>query len=154
MIVLVVVASLVIGFVVGAASIGVQAARMGAQRRQPVWRLAEARQFVIGELAADTTAVLSPHQVDDLLARHVNLLQFSGDDPAAQGPVIARDRDDVVNELYLTARRDGHELTKPAIEDVIAAHWRFLTAIGALAPAPDAPAPDAPVSDAEGGRRR
>lgn len=138
MLALVIVASVVIGFVVGAGSIGVQAARMGAQRRQPVWRLAEARQFVIDELSEDTTAEMTTQQVDDLLRGHVNLLQFSANDPAADGPVIARDRDEVVSELYLAVRRDGVELTKPAIEDVIAAHWRFLTEIGALAPAPSA----------------
>lgn len=138
MIVVVIVASVVIGFVIGAGSIGIQAARMATQRRQPVWRLAEARQFVIDELSDDTTAEITSQQVDDLLARHVNLLQFSAEDPVAQGPVIARDRDDVVNELYLAVRRDGLELSKPLIEDVIAAHWQFLTVIGALAPAPDA----------------
>ncbi|WP_419841975.1 hypothetical protein [Candidatus Poriferisodalis sp.] len=79
MIVAVVVISLVIGFVVAAGVVGSQAQRLGRQRREPVWRLAEAAQFVSDLLPFDVAAGLGPSELETLLRAHLNQLQFASD---------------------------------------------------------------------------
>ena len=81
MIVAVVAISLLIGFVVAAGVLGSQAQRLGRQRREPVWRLAEAASFVAEQLPFAISAELSAAELEALLRAHLNQLQF-GSRPA------------------------------------------------------------------------
>ena len=144
MIVAVIVISLVIGFVVAAGVVGTQAQRLGRQRREPVWRLAEAAEFV-GELVPfDVAAALDPSELESLLRAHLNQLQFEtvtepdGDEAHAETAVgapeatVTEDRSSAA-ELYRRIRRDGIEVSLEQVQAVANAHLSYLRLIGALA---------------------
>ena len=144
MIIAVVAISLVIGFVVAAGVVGTQAQRLGRQRREPVWRLAEAAEFVGDRVPFDIAAALGPSELDALLRAHLNQLQFG---PAAASEDARPDADDATGpadatvtedwssaaELYRNARRDGLEVSLEQVQAVADAHLEYLRLIGALA---------------------
>lgn len=141
MIVAVIVISLVIGFVVAAGVVGTQAQRLGRQRREPVWRLAEAADFVADLVPFDVAAGLGASELEALLRAHLNQLQFgpaapTGDaDPDAEGgtgTTVTEDRSSAA-ELYRNARRDGFEVSLEQVHAVADAHLEYLRLIGALA---------------------
>ena len=157
MILAVLVISLVIGFVVAAGVVGSQAQRLGRQRREPVWRLAEAAAYVSDLLPFDIAAGLNAEELEMLLRAHLNQLQFglqpSAHDEGAQPPDAGADagadtesdagsdagatsvlEDSAsVTELYRALRRDGLEVTLEQVAAVSAAHLEYLQRIGALA---------------------
>lgn len=157
MILAVLIISLVIGFVVAAGVVGSQAQRLGRQRREPVWRLAEAAAYVSDLLPYDIAASLNAEELEVLLRAHLNQLQF-GPQPVAhdEGSPLPETESDVesdavsdagsdpgatsvledrasVTELYRTLRRDGLEVTLEQVTAVSAAHLEYLQRIGALA---------------------
>lgn len=155
MILAVLIISLVIGFVVAAGVVGSQAQLLGRQRREPVWRLAEAAAYVSDLLPYDIAAGLNAEELEVLLRAHLNQLQFglqpsahdedspppppdaesdagadSGSDPDATS--VLEDHASVT-ELYRTLRREGLEVTLEQVTAVSAAHLEYLQRIGALA---------------------
>ncbi|WP_420624417.1 hypothetical protein [Candidatus Poriferisodalis sp.] len=144
MIVTVIAISLVIGFVVAAGVVGTQAQRLGRQRREPVWRLAEAAEFVGDLLPFDIAASLGADELESLLRQHLNQLQFG---PAESAGVAAGDTDGAPSDasttitedrssaadLYRSVRRDGLEVTLEQVYAVVDAHLEYLRRIGALA---------------------
>ncbi|WP_419862537.1 hypothetical protein [Candidatus Poriferisodalis sp.] len=141
MIVAVIVISLVIGFVVAAGVVGTQAQRLGRERREPVWRLAEAADLVADLVPFDIAAALDPSELEALLRAHLNQLQFEfpampdGDDPDAeseQGTTVTEDQSSAA-DLYRSARRDGLEVSLEQVQAVTEAHLEYLRLIGALA---------------------
>ncbi len=141
MIVAVIVISLVIGFVVAAGVVGTQAQRLGRQRREPVWRLAEAAEVVADLVPFDIAAALEPSELEALLRAHLNQLQFEppatpdGDDPDAEGETgttITEDQSSAA-DLYRSVRRDGLEVSLEQVTAVADAHLEYLRLIGALA---------------------
>lgn len=149
MIVAVLIISLVIGFVVAAGVVGSQAQRLGRQRREPVWRLAEAASYVGDLLPYDIAADLRAEDLEVLLRAHLNQLQF-GLQPSQHGestrppdaefdtgsdPVAASVLEEHASttELYRTLRRDGVEVTLEQVTAVSGAHLEYLQRIGALA---------------------
>ena len=148
MIVVVIVISLVIGFVVAAGVVGSQAQRLGRQRREPVWRLAEAADYVGDLLPFDVAAGLGADELETLLRAHLNQLQFG---PAAASEDAPSDGDETTGdatgtaattvtedwssaaELYRSARRDGLEVSLEEVQAVAEAHLDYLRLIGALA---------------------
>ena len=144
MIVAVIVISLVIGFVVAAGVVGSQAQRLGRQRREPVWRLAEAAEYVGDLLPFDVAAGLGADELETLLRAHLNQLQFG---PAAASEDAPSDGDETTGtaattvtedwssaaELYRSARRDGLEVSLEEVQAVAEAHLDYLRLIGALA---------------------
>ena len=141
MIVAVIVISLVIGFVVAAGVVGSQAQRLGRQRREPVWRLAEAAEFVADLVPFDIAAALEPGELEALLRAHLNQLQFASpavpgsDDPDAegeQGTTVTEDQSSAA-DLYRSVRRDGLEVSLEQVQAVTDAHLEYLRLIGALA---------------------
>ena len=144
MIVAVIVISLVVGFVVAAGVVGSQAQRLGRQRREPVWRLAEAAEYVGDLLPFDIAAGLGADELETLLRAHLNQLQFG---PAAASEDGERDGDGATGtaattvtedqssaaELYRSARRDGLEVSLEEVQAVAEAHLDYLRLIGALA---------------------
>ena len=141
MIVAVIVISLVIGFVVAAGVVGTQAQRLGRQRREPVWRLAEAAEVVADLVPFDIAAALEPSELEALLRAHLNQLQFappstSDDaDPDAQretGTTVTEDQSSAA-DLYRSVRRDGLEVSLEQVTAVADAHLEYLRLIGALA---------------------
>jgi hypothetical protein len=129
MLALVVAFSLVIGFVVAAGMIGRESRRLSLQPRQPVWRLEEAAVFVEAELPFDAAAKIDGETLRELLRVHLNQLQFKAD---------PGDVDDIAEEstaiqhVYREALSQGIEITRPTIDAVVRAHFRYLNAIGAL----------------------
>ena len=75
MIIAVLIISLVIGFVVAAGVVGSQAHLLGRQRREPVWRLAEAASYVGDMLPYEIAAGLNAEELEVLLRAHLNQLQ-------------------------------------------------------------------------------
>lgn len=141
MIVAVIVISLVIGFVVAAGVVGTQAQRLGRQRREPVWRLAEAADFVADLVPFDVAAGLDASELETLLRAHLNQLQFGpaaaldDADPDAEGAAattVTEDRSSAA-ELYRSVRRDGFEVSLEQVQAVADAHLEYLRLIGALA---------------------
>lgn len=141
MIVAVIVISLVIGFVVAAGVVGTQAQRLGRQRREPVWRLAEAAEVVADLVPFDIAAALEPSELEALLRAHLNQLQFappptSDDaDPDAEGETgttVTEDQSSAA-DLYRSVRRDGLEVSLEQVTAVADAHLEYLRLIGALA---------------------
>ena len=160
MIVAVIVISLVIGFVVAAGVVGTQAQRLGRQRREPVWRLAEAAEFVADEVSFDIAAGLGTDELEALLRAHLNQLQYGegasagtrgaaadaadetpadaatslDTDPEAesQAPTVTEDRSSA-SDLYRSMRRDGLEVSLEQVHAVADAHLEYLRLIGALA---------------------
>ncbi len=145
MVIAVLVISLVIGFVVAAGAVGSQAHLLGRQRREPVWRLAEAALYVGDLLPYDIAADLDNAGLEVILRAHLNQLQFEpapseGDasDPPADAvsdPLtesVLKDRASPTN-LYRVLRRDGHEVTLEQVTAVSDAHMDYLQRIGALA---------------------
>ena len=141
MIVAVIVISLVIGFVVAAGVVGTQAQRLGRQRREPVWRLAEAAEVVADLVPFDIAAALEPSELEALLRAHLNQLQFAppatpdGDDPDAEGETgttVTEDQSSAA-DLYRSVRRDGLEVSLEQVQAVTDAHLEYLRLIGALA---------------------
>lgn len=141
MIVAVIVISLVIGFVVAAGVVGTQAQRLGRQRREPVWRLAEAAEVVADLVPFDIAAALEPSELEALLRAHLNQLQFEppatpdGDDPDAKGETgttVTEDQSSAA-DLYRSVRRDGLEVSLEQVTAVADAHLEYLRLIGALA---------------------
>ena len=141
MIVAVIVISLVIGFVVAAGVVGTQAQRLGRQRREPVWRLAEATELVADLVPFDMAAALEPSELEALLRAHLNQLQFEppaapdGDDPVGegeQGTTVTEDQSSAA-DLYRSVRRDGLEVSLEQVQGVADAHLEYLRLIGALA---------------------
>lgn len=141
MIVAVIVISLVIGFVVAAGVVGTQAQRLGRQRREPVWRLAEAAELVADLVPFDIAAALEPSELEALLRAHLNQMQFEssaapdGDDPDAegeQGTTVTEDQSSAA-DLYRSVRRDGLEVSLEQVQAVTDAHLEYLRLIGALA---------------------
>lgn len=153
MILAVLIISLVVGFVVAAGVVGSQAQRLGRQRREPVWRLAEAAAYVSDLLPYDIAAGLNAEELEVLLRAHLNQLQFgllpSAHDedsppPDAESDAGADEGSDFgatsvledrasVTELYRALRRDGLEVTLEQVTAVSAAHLEYLQRIGALA---------------------
>ncbi len=82
--------SVVIGFVVAAGVVGTQAQRLGRQRREPVWRLAEAAQFVADRLPFEIAAGLNSGELEALLRAHLNLLQFGQGQAASDQSRLGR----------------------------------------------------------------
>lgn len=140
MIIAVIVISLVIGFVVAAGVVGTQAQRLGRQRREPVWRLAEASEFVAELVPFDVAAELSADELEGLLRAHLNQLQFgpraAPDDAAEAGDsastAVTEDQSSAA-DLYRTARREGREVSLEQVQAVVDAHLGYLRLIGALA---------------------
>lgn len=141
MIVAVIVISLVIGFVVAAGVVGTQAQRLGRQRREPVWRLAEAAEFVADLVPFDVAAGLGATELEALLRAHLNQLQFEpaaaadGADPDAEGAAgtrVTEDRSSAA-ELYRSVRQEGFEVSLEQVHAVAEAHLEYLRLIGALA---------------------
>ncbi|WP_420623076.1 hypothetical protein [Candidatus Poriferisodalis sp.] len=144
MIVTVIVISLVIGFVVAAGVVGTQAQRLGRQRREPVWRLAEAAEFVSDLLPFDIAASLDADELEALLRQHLNQLQFGSAESAGvaagdtdgtasdASTTITEDRSSAA-DLYRSVRRDGLEVTLEQVYAVVDAHLEYLRRIGALA---------------------
>lgn len=141
MIVAVIVISLVIGFVVAAGVVGTQAQRLGRQRREPVWRLAEAAEVVADLVPFDIAAALEPSELEALLRAHLNQLQFApqatpdSDDPDAEGETgttVTEDQSSAA-DLYRSVRRDGLEVSLEQVSAVADAHLEYLRLIGALA---------------------
>ena len=153
MIFAVLIISLVIGFVVAAGVVGSQAQRLGRQRREPVWRLAEAAAYVSDLLPYDIAAGLNAEELEVLLRAHLNQLQF-GLQPSAHdedspppdpefdagsgsesdlGATSVLEDHASVTELYRTLRREGLEVTLEQVTAVSAAHLEYLQRIGALA---------------------
>ena len=149
MILAVLIISLVIGFVVAAGVVGSQAQRLGRQRREPVWRLAEAAAYVSDLLPYDIAAGLNAEELEVLLRAHLNQLQFglqpsahdegspppdpefdAGSDSGATS--VLEDRA-FTTDLYRTLRRQGLEVTLEQVTSVSAAHLEYLHRIGALA---------------------
>jgi len=140
-IVAVIVISLVIGFVVAAGVVGTQAQRLGRQRREPVWRLAEAAEVVADLVPFDIAAALEPSELEALLRAHLNQLQFApqatpdGDDSDAEGETgttVTEDQSSAA-DLYRSVRRDGLEVSLEQVSAVADAHLEYLRLIGALA---------------------
>lgn len=141
MIVAVIVISLVIGFVVAAGVVGTQAQRLGRQRREPVWRLAEAAELVADLVPFGIAAALGPSELEALLRAHLNQLQFEppaapdGDEPDAegdQGTTVTEDQSSAA-DLYRSVRRNGLEVSLEQVQAVTEAHLEYLRLIGALA---------------------
>lgn len=141
MIVAVIVISLVIGFVVAAGVVGTQAQRLGRQRREPVWRLAEAAEVVADLVPFDIAAALEPSELEALLRAHLNQLQFAPPstpddaDPDAAGETgttVTEDQSSAA-DLYRSVRRDGLEVSLEQVTAVADAHLEYLRLIGALA---------------------
>ena len=141
MIVAVIVISLVIGFVVAAGVVGSQAQRLGRQRREPVWRLAEAAEFVADLVPFDVAASLGASELEALLRAHLNQLQFGpaatpddaeADAEGAMGTTVTEDRSSAA-ELYRSVRGDGFEVSLEQVHAVANAHLEYLRLIGALA---------------------
>lgn len=141
MIVAVIVISLVIGFVVAAGVVGTQAQRLGRQRREPVWRLAEAAEFVADLVPFDIAAALGPSELEALLRAHLNQLQFESaatpddadaDAESAMGTTVTEDQSSAA-DLYRSVRRDGLEVSLEQVQAVTDAHLEYLRLIGALA---------------------
>ena len=153
MILAVLIISLVIGFVVAAGVVGSQAQLLGRQRREPVWRLAEAAAYVSDLLPYDIAAGLNAEELEVLLRAHLNQLQFglqpsahdessppsnpaddAGSDagPALGAASVLEDHASVT-DLYRTLRREGLEVTLEQVTAVSAAHLEYLQRIGALA---------------------
>lgn len=148
MIVAVIVISLIIGFVVAAGVVGSQAQRLGRQRREPTWRLAEAAEFAAEQLPYDVAAGLGADELEALLRAHLNQLLFGtasppdgeapeqpGDDEETVGSTIAEDESSAA-DLYRAARRSGLEVSLEEVNAVVAAHLDYLRLIGALAAVP------------------
>ncbi len=141
MIVAVIVISLVIGFVVAAGVVGTQAQRLGRQRREPVWRLAEAAEVVAELVPFDIAAALEPRELEALLRAHLNQLQFEPPampddaDPDADGETgttVTEDQSSAA-DLYRSVRADGFEVSLEQVQAVTDAHLEYLRLIGALA---------------------
>ncbi|WP_419944813.1 hypothetical protein [Candidatus Poriferisodalis sp.] len=149
MLIAVLVISLVIGFVVAAGVVGSQAHLLGRQRREPVWRLAEAAAYIGDLLPYDIAAGLNAEELEVILRVHLNQLQFgprpSEDDESVQPPdprsdlgsdpmaASAVEERASTTELYRTLRRDGREVTLEQVTAVSGAHLEYLQRIGALA---------------------
>ena len=157
MLIAVLVISLVIGFVVAAGVVGSQAHLLGRQRREPVWRLAEAAAYIGDLLPYDVAASLSAQDLEVILRAHLNQLQFgpqpsahdvsevppdagpeTGSDAATDpvsDPVAASVLEDRASttELYRALRHGGHEVTLEQVTAVSGAHMDYLQRIGALA---------------------
>ena len=140
MIVAVIAISLVIGFIVAAGVVGTQAQRLARQRREPVWRLAEAADFVAQRLPFDVAASLRGHELSALLRGHLNQLQFGADtetEGALDGPdseaTSVTEGSSSAAELYRTVRQSGREVSLDDVEAVVEAHLDYLRRIGALA---------------------
>ncbi len=145
MILAVLIISLVIGFVVAAGVVGSQAQRLGRQRREPVWRLAEAAAYVSELLPYDIAAGLNADELEVLLRAHLNQLQFGLGSPAHDedaslpdagsdpGATSVLDDQAATTELYRALRHEGHEVTLEQVTAASAAHLEYLQRIGALA---------------------
>ena len=138
MIIAVIVISLVIGFVVAAGVVGVQAQRLGRQRREPVWRLAEAAEVVSELVPFDISAGLRADELEALLRAHLNQLQFGSeaapDDEVGDGSsaTVTEDHSSAA-DLYRDVRRAGLEVSLEQVQAVVDAHLEYLRLIGALA---------------------
>ena len=140
MIIAVIVISLVIGFVVAAGVVGVQAQRLGRQRREPVWRLAEAAEVVAELVPFDISAGLRADELEALLRAHLNQLQFGSeaapDDAEEAGDgsstTVTEDLSSAA-DLYRDVRRAGLEVSLEQVQAVVDAHLEYLRLIGALA---------------------
>ena len=138
MIIAVIVISLVIGFIVAAGVVGVQAQRLGRQRREPVWRLAEAAEVVSELVPFDISAGLRADELEALLRAHLNQLQFGSeaapDDEVGDGSsaTVTEDHSSAA-DLYRDVRRAGLEVSLEQVQAVVDAHLEYLRLIGALA---------------------
>jgi len=137
-IIAVIVISLVIGFVVAAGVVGVQAQRLGRQRREPVWRLAEAAEVVSELVPFDISAGLRADELEALLRAHLNQLQFGSeaapDDEVGDGSstTVTEDHSSAA-DLYRDVRRAGLEVSLEQVQAAVDAHLEYLRLIGALA---------------------
>ena len=144
MIVAVIAISLVIGFIIAAGVIGTQAQRLGRQRREPVWRLAEAADFVAQRLPFEAAASLRADELEALLRGHLNQLQFGPNDEDTAAFDDSDDEAASVTEdsfsaaqLYRTVRQGGLEVSLNDVVAVVAAHLDYLRLIGALSKVTD-----------------
>ncbi len=144
MLVAVIAISLVIGFIVAAGVIGAQAQRLARQRREPVWRLAEAADFVARRLPFEVAASLRSDELEALLRGHLNQLQFGSnaedadalDGPDARAASVTEDSFSAA-QLYRTLRLSGLEVSLDDVVAVVAAHLDYLRLIGALSTVTD-----------------
>ena len=129
MLALIVASSLVIGFVVAAGTIGRESRRLSLQPRQPVWRLEEAAVFVEHELPFDVAAKINGDTLRELLRVHLNQLQFKSD-PGNVDEIAEESTS--IQRVYREALSQKIEITRPTIDAVVNAHFRYLNLIGAL----------------------
>ena len=144
MIVAVIAISLVIGFIVAAGVVGTQAQRLARQRREPVWRLAEAADFVAQRLPFDAAASLRGDELEALLRGHLNQLRFGAVTetgsalvgPDTEATSVTQDSSSAA-ELYRSVRYGGLEVSLDEVVAVVEAHLDYLRRIGALAAVTD-----------------
>ncbi|HEC09886.1 MAG TPA: hypothetical protein ENI86_10015 [Acidimicrobiales bacterium] len=141
MVLIAVVAVAALAFVIAAAVIGREAAKLGSTPKMPVYRLEEAVEFVSEELPFEYAAVLSPDDVRRMLRWHINGLQFDRPvagtaepgDPETAGdvPVVVAEENLVVG-VHRRAVDAGVPVGLDAVEAVLEIHLEYLRLIGAI----------------------
>lgn len=135
----------VLSFVIAALVIGRESRVLGTTRRQPVYRLDDAVEWVADRIPFDTAAQLTYDDVRLLLRWHLNALQFErgailGDELDADDgpPLVVSDRD-IVGGLARRARAEGIDISTPDIATVVDQHLGYLTSVGAIGPVDEVP---------------
>ncbi|BAN03365.1 hypothetical protein [Ilumatobacter coccineus] len=129
-------------FVIAAVTIGREAHRLDAVAPRAVYALDEAVDFVCDRLPVESQARLTPGEVEQLLAFHMQWLHSQGLQP---DKVVDRPQDItdtvVVTEDSLTAyligeseRNDVDLLDDVDAVNVVEAHLQYFEAIGAVGP--------------------
>ncbi len=136
-----VVAVAALAFVIAAAVIGRESAKLGATPKMPVYRLEEAVEFVSEELPFEYAAVLSPDDVRRMLRWHINRLQFDrsvagtgaldGSPPTPDDPVVVAE-ESLVTGIHRRAVEAGIPVGVDAVGAVLEIHLEYLRLIGAI----------------------
>ncbi len=132
-----------LAFIIAAAVIGREAAKLGSTPKMPVYRLEEAVEFVSEELPFEYAAVLSPDDVRLMLRWHINGLQFDrpvagagtpggGDAESAPADPVVVAEESLVAGIHRRAVETGISVGVDAVEAVLEIHLEYLRLIGAV----------------------
>jgi len=132
------VVAVAIVFAIAAAVIGREARRLDAVPPQPTFDLDEAVAWVAEHLPFEVTAVLSHHDVRQIIDWNLEFFRLkgvsgNGHSPAPAGPVVVGGAE-TVDYVLARAQAAGTPYTPSQVHAVLDAQMEYLEAIGAIGP--------------------
>jgi hypothetical protein len=131
--------AVVVVFAIAAAVVGREARRLGSVPPRPVFDFEEAVAWVCRHVGDEVAAVLTPHDVRQILNWHLEYfrlkgLSTNGDSAHADGPVVVGGAE-TVDFVLTRAEAAGSVYTPAQVHAVLDAQMTYLEAIGAIGPA-------------------